>query len=200
MLTLMLDEEYRPDQITEYGTAAQDAAVQRMRPHLRLTRIGVAVAAVAVLLDAAALVTFPIFAGLGPTRAWVIIALVAAVLLLAIAVSQLVCWQLAFAEWRGGPDRDLNRLALISYLAHWGSYLVVLVALFAAMAASRESGWSSSSAVLTALGLAFAIGGQVLAGVQYLRTAGPPGTIPAHMRRLIERERARADRLRPPAN
>jgi hypothetical protein len=64
------------------------------------------------------------------------------------------------------------------------------------MAASQESGWSSTSAVLTAFGLAFAIGGQVLAGVQYLRASGPPGTIPAHMRRLIERDRARAGRTR----
>ena len=197
MLTPMLDEEYRPDQITEYGTAAQDAAVQRMRPHLRLTRIGVVVAAIAVPLDVAALVTFPIFAGLGPTRAWAVTALVAAVLLLAIAAFQAVCWQFAFAEWRGGPDRDLNRYALISYIAHWASYLVVLLALFAAMAASKESGWSSASAVFTALGLAGAIGGQVLAGVQYLRASGPPGTIPSHMRRLIEREQARADRSRP---
>lgn len=194
MLASMLDEEYRPDQITEYGTAAQDAAVQRMRPHLRLTRVGVVAAALAVPLDVAALVTFPMFAGTGPTRAWAITALVAAVLLLVIAVFQLICWQFAFAEWSGGPDRDLNRLALISFVAHWVSYLVVLVALFAAMAASQESGWSSTSAVLTAFGLAFAIGGQVLAGVQYLRTAGPPGTIPAHMRRLIERERARGRR------
>ncbi|MFC7624555.1 hypothetical protein [Microlunatus sp. GCM10028923] len=187
----MLDEEYRPDQIAEYGRAVQDAAVDRMRPHLRLTRIGVAVAAVAVVLDIAALITFPVFAG-GTGSASAVVALVAGILLLAVAGWQLVCWQLAFAEWRGGPDRNLNQLALISYVAHWASYALAVVALLSAMAASRESGWSSTSAVLTTLGLVCAIGGQVLAGVQYLRTAGPPGTIPAHMRRLIERERQRS--------
>ncbi|GAB3743959.1 hypothetical protein [Microlunatus parietis] len=192
----MLDEEYRPDQIAEYGRAVQDAAVERMRPHLLLTRIGVAVAAAAVVLDAAALITFPVFAGSGTGPAAAVVALVAGILLLVVAGWQLVCWQLAFAEWRGGPDRNLNRLALISYVAHWVSYLLAVVALLAAMAASRESGWSSTSAVLTTLGLVCAIGGQVLAGVQYLRTAGPPGTIPAHMRRLIERERKRAERGR----
>ncbi|HLT59864.1 MAG TPA: hypothetical protein VK020_01650 [Microlunatus sp.] len=192
----MLDEEYRPDQISEYGRDVQDAAVQRMRPHLRLTTAGVVVAAVAVPLDIAAVVTFPVFSETAPGRAWAVVALVAAVLLLGVAGFQLVCWRLAFAEWRGGPDRNLNRLALISFVLHWVSYLFALVALFAAMAASQESGWSSTSAVFTALGLVFAIGGQVLAGVQYLRTSGPPGTVPAHMRRLIQRERERAARGR----
>ena len=45
------------------------------------------------------------------------------------------------------------------------------------------------------MNLFFVIGAEVLAGVQFLRPGGPPGTLPAHLRRLIERSRQREDEL-----
>ena len=56
----------------------------------------------------------------------------------------------------------------------------------------RPAGRRTPPALL-ALALLFVLAAQVLAGVQYLRASGPPGTLPAHMRRLIERSRARED-------
>jgi len=44
-----------------------------------------------------------------------------------------------------------------------------------------------------AVTLIFVLAAQVLAGVQFLRASGPPGTIPAHIRRLKELSRDRND-------
>jgi hypothetical protein len=41
--------------------------------------------------------------------------------------------------------------------------------------------------------LLLVIAAQVLAGVQFLRPSGPPGTLPAHIRRLKEQSRMRND-------
>jgi len=39
--------------------------------------------------------------------------------------------------------------------------------------------------------LVLLLAAQVLAGVQYLRPSGPPGTVPTHMRRMMERQSRR---------
>jgi hypothetical protein len=44
-----------------------------------------------------------------------------------------------------------------------------------------------------AVTLLFVFAAQVLAGVQFLRPSGPPGTLPAHIRRLSRRSRYRND-------
>jgi hypothetical protein len=61
------------------------------------------------------------------------------------------------------------------------------------MAASAAAGWSAASAGLLAVAFILVLAAQVLAGVQFLRPSGPPGTLPAHMRRLIEKSRSRND-------
>ena len=61
------------------------------------------------------------------------------------------------------------------------------------MEGSAAAGWSSASAVLLAVVLIFVFAAQVLGGVQFLRTSGPPGTLPAHIRRMKERSRYRND-------
>jgi hypothetical protein len=79
----------------------------------------------------------------------------------------------------------------VSWVAHLASYVVVLVALWACIAGGVAAGAAATSSTLLAATLLLMLAAQTLAGVQYVREAGPPGTVPTHLRRLIERDRAR---------
>lgn len=187
----MQDAEYRAEQIPAYGSTEQPAIAARMAPHLRLVVIGVVCAAVGVALAAAALAQFPSFTGSDEGRGWAITALVAAVVVLALCVTQLVVWRIAMASWRGVRPEDLRTEARVSWIAHLVSYAVAVVALVACMAGSAAAGWTATSAALLAFTLLLVLAAQSLGAVQFLRASGPPGTVPAHMRRLIARAQPR---------
>lgn len=189
----LTDEGYRREEIAEYGATAQPAVAARMAPHLRMIRVGAACALVAVIFAVLAVVRFPAFDNESTGLGWAVAALVASVAVLAGCVIQVATWQRAIASWRGERIQDLHGEARLSWVAHVLSYPAVVVVLFGAMAGSARAGWSATAAVLLALTLLFVLAAQVLAGVQYLRPSGPPGTLPAHMRRLIERSRTRED-------
>jgi hypothetical protein len=179
--------------IAAYGASAQPAIAARMAPHLRLTEVGAVCAALAVLAAAIAVVLFPSFAGAGAGRSWAIGALVSAGLMLAICVIQVAVWRRALASWSGRRVQDLHAEARLSWIVHLLSYAVALAALFTCMEGSAGAGWITTSAVLLTGTLFLLIAAQVLAGVQFLRPSGPPGTLPAHIRRLREQSRWRND-------
>jgi hypothetical protein len=179
-------------QVAAYGATAQPAIAARMAPHLRLTQIGAVCGLVAVIAATAAVVVFPRFAGAGPGLAWAVGALVSAALMLVICVIQVAVWRRAMASWLGRRVQDLHGEKQLSWIAHLTSYAVALAALFTCMGGSAAAGWSSASAVLLGITLFFVLAAQVLAGVQFLRPSGPPGTLPAHIRRL-SRSRYRND-------
>src|SRR5215210_571928 len=187
----MRDVEYPAGDIAAYGSTEQPAIAARMAPHLRLVQAGLACAVVAVGLAVAALATFPSFTGEPEGRGWAVTALVAAVAMLAACVIQFVVWRRAMASWRGVRPEDLHAEARLSWITHLASYAVALVGLIACMAGSAEAGWTAAAATLLALTLLMILAAQVLAGVQFLRPSGPPGTLPAHMRRLVERAQPR---------
>ena len=193
MLPSMGDEKDQSRQVAAYGATAQPAIAARMAPHLRLTQIGALCAVVAVIAATTAVIGFPSFAGAGPGLAWAVGALVSAALMLVICVIQVAVWRRAMASWLGRRLRDLQGEKRLSWIAHLASYVVALAALLTCMAGSAAAGWSSASAVLLAVTLLFVLAAQVLAGVQFLRPSGPPGTLPAHIRRLNERSRYRND-------
>jgi len=193
MLPFMSEDEGLPRQIAAYGATAQPAIAARMTPHLRLTLIGTACAVLGVVAAAAAVVMFPSFAGAGPGLAWAVGALISAVLMLAICVIQVVVWRRAMVSWLGKRAHDLHSGKRLSWIVHVVSYAVALAALFTCMAGSAAAGWSSASAVLLAVTLLLVFAAQLLAGVQFLRTSGPPGTLPAHIRRMNVRSRYRND-------
>jgi hypothetical protein len=200
----MRDEEYEAHQIPAYGEPVQPAIAARMKPHLRMTQAGTVAALLALVACGVALATFPQFSGADYTggnsgTAWTVTALGSAAALLAICLVQLIGWMRAMAIWRGERAGDLRSLTRISWIVHAASYPVLVLALWACIAGSAAASWSATSAVLLAVGLALMLAAQVLAAVQYVRVSGPPGTIPAHMRRLIERERLKAERLTPPS-
>ena len=187
----MRDAEYSAGQIPAYGATEQPAIAARMAPHLRMTYAGVVCAAASVGAAAAALAVFPFFTDDRTGLGWAIAALVAAVLMLAVCVIQLAVWRRAMASWRGQRLQDLHAEARLSWFAHLASYLVALLGLLACMAASAEAGWTATAAVLLAFTLLLILAAQILAGVQFLRASGPPGTLPAHMRRIVARAQPR---------
>jgi hypothetical protein len=171
-------------QIPGYGDQAQPALAARMTPQLRMTQVGLVAAVLSVALGAAAIYTFPNFAGAGSGRGWAVAALAAGLLMLGLCSLQLLAWTRAMAEWRGVRNYDLRGLTRLSWVAHLVSYAVVLLALWACIAGSVSAGTTATASALLAFALLFVVLAQVLGGVQYLRVSGPSGTIPAHLRRL----------------
>ena len=184
---------YAAEDIGAYGMSQQPAIVARMAPELRMIQVGTVSALLGVICGLVALVRYPTLWGGTSGVGWAATALAGAVVMLAIAVIQLMAWRRAFASWRGERPQDLHGEARLSWVAHLVSYLVVLVTLLAAMAGSADATWSATASAFLALTLLFVVAAQVLAGVQFLRASGPPGTLPAHMRRLIQRSREKED-------
>jgi hypothetical protein len=189
MLPGMREGDYESDKIAAYGATEQPAIAARMAPHLRMIAIGAVAALGAVLTSAIALAAYPSFSANQSGLAGAVVALVSATAMLAVCVIQIAVWRRAMASWRGLRIQDLHGEARLSWIAHVLSYAVALAALFSSILGSAYAGWSSTSAVLLALTLLLVLAAQVLGGVQYLRPGGPPGTLPAHMRRLAQRMR-----------
>ena len=188
----MRDEEYQAEQIGVYGAGEQPAVAARMTPHLRLTQVGAATAVASVVAAVVALATFPRFTTAAASgMVWAVLMLVCSLLMLGICTVQLVAWRQAMAWWRGRREAPPAPLAPVSWWLHVASYLVAVAALWAAIAGSEAAGFTATAATALALALLFLLAAQILGGVQYVRPSGPPGTVPAHMRRLLERERAR---------
>lgn len=189
-----LDQGYSAAEIGAYGDQQQPAIAARMAPQLRMVQIGGVAAVAGVGCAVGAVARFPAFEVGDGGGAWAVVALVGAVAMLAIAAIQLLTWQRALASWRGQRPQDLNGERRLSWIAHLVSYLVVLVVLLATMGGSAYATWQATAATFLALTLLFVVTAQVLAGVQFLRPSGPPGTLPAHMRRLMARAQANEDR------
>ena len=155
-----------------------------MAPHLRLTRVGAGVALLGVVAAAVGLVEVPWFSASGTGERWAVALLVAAVLMLAVCAAQLLLWQRAYAVWQGRLGSDLRAESRVSWLLHAFSYVLALVALLGGLAASADTAWTTTAATWLTVAMVLVVLAQVLAAVQYVRPDGPPGTIPAHLRRL----------------
>ena len=113
--------------------------------------------------------------------------------MLAACLIQYLVWRRAIASWHGvvlrtcTPWRGCPGSRIWSRTASrwWSARL---------HGGSSEAGWTAAAATLLALTLLMILAAQVLGGVQFLRPSGPPGTLPAHMRRLIQRAQPRAYR------
>jgi hypothetical protein len=184
----MRDEEYSPEQIPSYSGGEQLALAARMRPQLRMTQIGNVFAGLAVVAAVVALILYPNLWGNFEGRGWAVAAVVCAASLLAICTFQHVCWLLAMAVWEGRSHRELRPLSVAGFVAQIVSYFVVVVALWVAVTAIAILQWTATSAILLMVMLLFMMAAQVLAGIQYVRVTGPPGAVPAHMHKVVERE------------
>lgn len=186
------DEEARAQSSRHPASRARPELVAAMTPNLQLTRAGLACAALGLVLAVAGVAVYPSLPSLSVSHAWAWGCVAGAAVLLAICSFQLTAWRRALASWRGEGDDDLAGVRRTSWLAHLFSYAVVVFTLWAGTAASLGAGTATPAALLLGLALLFAVLGQVLAGDQYLRESGHPGTIPGHLRRLsaeIQRRR-----------
>ena len=188
-----LDDE--PDEAQVFGPAAQPAIAALMAPHLRLTEVGAGCALIGVAAAVAALVAFPRLSQDQAGGLWAVAALLVGCAMFAICAIQVVVWRRALASWAGSQVRDLHGLARLSWLAHVASYGIALLGLITCMTASSYAGWSAASAAFLTVSVLAMLAAQVLAGVQFLRPYGPPGTLPAHIRRLVQRNQHKEDHL-----
>ena len=130
--------------------------------------------------------------GAAPSTAvpWLVTLLVCAAAMGLICVVQQRLWNRAWRLWGAGASNE--RLERTSWVLHLVSYPVVVVAIFAGVAASQAVGFAGSVATLATLALVPLIAAQVVGAVQHVRKDGPSGTIPTHVRRLAARiERSR---------
>lgn len=186
----MTDKGSSPQPVPAVGQA-QPGLVERMSPVERLTVLGTVAGVLAVVTSAAARLTWPGLTGSATGPGWALVCLVDSLVMTGVAAAQVVCWRRAAAVWRGDRSEDLTRLTRVSLVAHLLSYAAVLLGLWAGIAGSVAAGTSSTSAALLAFALLFLLLAQSLAGVQFLRTDGPSGTIPGHLRRLSAAIQAR---------
>ena len=180
------------DGATTGGGATGDGQdlLARAQRNALLVAVGSVLATVAVILSLLAVTA----ASSGPTsttaRPWVVALLVCAALTGALCVVQQRLWLRAWNVWR----RDLTARVgeRVSWVVHLVSYPVVVVGIFAGITASRDVGFAGAVANWSTLALLPLIGSQVVGAVRHVSPAGPPGTIPTHVRRLSARiERSR---------
>jgi len=187
------DEGYTERELPAYGEPAQPAIAARAGTELRKVRTGTALAGLALVLSLVAVWVFPAFSGgTGAGRVWAVALAVCGAVLLAICAFQLLAWQRSLAAWTGRAPRPLAPLSAASWAVYLVSYPVLGVAVWAAVAGSAAAGWTAAATVLMILALVLLIAANLLAADQYVRASGPPGTLPAHMHTLTERD----DRLR----
>lgn len=156
-----------------------------------LVAVGSVLATLAIILALLALNATA--SGLTPTTAvpWIITLLVCAGVLGGLCVVQQRLWLRAWNAWRADVPVRGQRF---SWIVHVVSYPVVVLGIFAGIAASREVGFAGTVANWSTLALVPLIGAQVVGAVRYVSPEGAPGTVPTHVRRLAARiERSRHD-------
>ncbi|GAB3712881.1 hypothetical protein [Mariniluteicoccus flavus] len=178
--------DYAVTDIGAYGVPAQPAVVARMRPHLMMTRVGVGAAVVALVAGIASLLTFAQFTDWA--WLWPVLVLGASVVMVAICALQAWVWHQAMAEWSGLRDVNLAGFMTPSWAAHLLSYAAVLAGLVGALFMMGDTGAGAASFWWSLVAGVSLVVAQLTAAVEYLRLDGPPGTLPAHFRRLLKRE------------
>jgi hypothetical protein len=172
------------------GTSDGQVLVAGAQRNAMLVALGSILATAAIILALLALTAAS--RGVTTTTAvpWIITLLVCAGVLGGLCVVQQRLWLRAWNLWRVDPSAMVAER--FSWVVHLVSYPVVVVGIFAGIAASHDVGFAGAVSNWATLALVPLIGAQVLGAVQHLRKEGPPGTIPTHVRRLAARiERSR---------
>ena len=158
---------------------------------LPVIRWGTAMSAVALAAALVELILESVSAGAGVVLAWVIVAMVCAAVMTGIcsfqwwASGRVVAAEDAVVETRAG------RLRPVSWWLHIGSYLVVLVGMFAMLNVLVGVVVADGRTVLMLCGVLALVLGQVIGATRHLRVAGPPGTLATHLARLRKLEQRR---------
>lgn len=172
------------------GAAELEEQVARAQRTTLVVALGTLLSTVALVLGVLALNAA--FTGAADSTAvpWIVTLLACSAAMGLLCVVQVRLWNLAWRRWVEGIATE--RLQRVSWWLHVVSYAVVVVGLFAGIAASHDVGFAGSVSTLATLALVPLVAAQVVGAVQHVRRDGPPGTVPTHLRRLSARiERAR---------
>jgi len=178
------DEEYSADQIPAYGLRTQPHLAKRGRQTLTTVLIGTALALLSTLAALVAVIGYPSLIG-EAGQSEVRVGLWCALGMLLITGYQSVSWYLAWQEWLGRRDFNLNAFALVSYIIQFVSYAVVLAGMWFILSAMLIAGVATLAFWMLAVALIALVAAQIIAATEYLRSSGPAGTVPGHMRALI---------------
>ena len=173
-------------------TSSGDLQVAGAQRNAMLVAVGSILATLAIILALLALTAST--RGVATTTAvpWIITLLACAGVMGGLCVVQQRLWLRAWNLWRVDPSASVAER--FSRVVHVVSYPVVVVGIFAGIAASHDVGFAGAVANWSTLALVPLIGAQVLGAVQYVRKSGPSGTIPTHVRHLAARiERSRRE-------
>jgi hypothetical protein len=177
--------------VTNVGATSDDQdLVARAQRNAMLVAVGSILATLSIILALLALTAAS--RGVTSTTAvpWIITLLVCAGITGGLCVIQQRLWLRAWNLWRVDPSAMIAQR--FSWVVHLVSYPVVVVGIFAGIAASHDVGFAGAVSNWATLALVPLIGAQVLGAVQNLRKEGPSGTIPTHVRQLAARiERSR---------
>jgi hypothetical protein len=177
--------------VTNPGATSSDQdLLGRAQRNAMLVAVGSILATLAVILSLLAVTAAS--RGVTTTSAlpWIITLLVCAGVLGILCVAQQRLWLRAWNVWRVDPAARVGER--FSWVVHVVSYPVVVLGIFAGIAASHDVGFAGPVANWSTLALVPLIGAQVVGAVRHVSTAGPPGTVPTHVRRLAARiERSR---------
>ena len=172
------------------GAAELEEQVARAQRSTLFVALGTLLSTVALVLGLLALNGAYTGAADSTAVPWIVTLLAAAAAMGLLCVVQVRLWNLAWRRWVEAIPTD--RVERGSWVLHVVSYAVVLVGIFAGVAASHDVGFAGTVSTFATLALVPLIAAQVLGAVQHVRRDGPPGTVPTHVRRLSARiERAR---------
>ena len=177
--------------VTNRTTSGDEDLLARAQRNAMLVAVGSILATLAVILSLLALTAAS--TGTAPTTAepWIITLLVCAAVMGVLCVAQQRLWLRAWNAWRSDVPQRVSRF---SWVLHVVSYPVVVVGIFAGIAAGQAVGFAGSVANWSTLALVPLIGSQVVGAVRVVSETGPPGTVPTHVRALAARiERSRHD-------
>lgn len=177
--------------MTNRTTSGDEALLARAQRNAMLVALGSILATLAVIFSLLAVTAAS--TGVAPTTAmpWIITLLVCAAVMGGLCVAQQRLWLRAWNAWRSDVPQRGSRL---SWVLHVVSYPVVVLGIFAGIAASQAVGFAGSVANWSTLALVPLIGSQVVGAVRHVSEDGAPGTVPTHVRALAARiERSRHD-------
>lgn len=172
------------------GAGELEAQVARAQRIGLFVALGTLLATLALVLGLLALNASLTGAADSTAVPWVVTLLACAAAMGLLCVVQVRLWNLAWRRWVEGIATD--RLERVSWVLHLVSYPVVVLGIFAGLAASQEVGFGGSVATFATLALLPLVAAQIVGAVQHVRREGPSGTVPTHLRHLFARiERAR---------
>lgn len=167
-----------------------DDAIARAQRNALFVALGTLLSTMSLVLGLLALNASVTGAAPSTALPWLVTLMTCAVAMGLVCVVQQRLWNLAWRRWAASHPTDGVERA--SWVLHLVSYLVVVVGIFAGVAASQAVGFIGAVSTFATLALVPLVAAQVLGAVQHVRRDGPPGTVPTHVRRLAARiERSR---------